>query len=194
MEEQINKWKKMWKQQKSNSLDITGLIQRLNKIEKKVKLERIKLSIILLFLVVACFVKLSELLANKFYVISYILILIAIFIRLIPLYKSRYGTITKESDLNNHDFIKLLTEKIAFKTKHLLIFLSILILSLNITLLGLYEKGTVFNLEINNENRIFFHLTTIVLFIVAYLFKKRKLDNSKKETLKLISDLENNNL
>ncbi len=194
MEEQIDKWKNMWQKQKSNSLDIKELIQRLNQIGKKEKLERIKLSIVLLFLVVACFIRSSGLLTNTFFLISYILILIAIFIRLIPLYKSRYGTITKESDLNNHDFIKLLTKKVAFKTKHLLLFLSILILSLNITLLGLYEKGTVLNLEINNENRIFFHLATIVLFIFAYLFNKRKLDNSKKETLKLISDLESNDL
>jgi glucan phosphoethanolaminetransferase (alkaline phosphatase superfamily) len=194
MEEQIDKWKNMWQKQKSNSLDIKELIQRLNQIGKKEKLERIKLSIVLLFLVVACLIRSSGLLTNTFFLISYILILIAIFIRLIPLYKSRYGTITKESDLNNHDFIKLLTKKVAFKTKHLLLFLSILILSLNITLLGLYEKGTVLNLEINNENRIFFHLATIVLFIVAYLFNKRKLDNSKKETLKLISDLESNDL
>ena len=194
MEEQIDKWKNMWQKQKSNSLDIKELIQRLNQIGKKEKLERIKLSIVLLFLVVACFIRSSGLLTNTFFLISYILILIAIFIRLIPLYKSRYGTITKESDLNNHDFIKLLTKKVAFKTKHLLLFLSILILSLNITLLGLYKKGTVLNLEINNENRIFFHLATIVLFIVAYLFNKRKLDNSKKETLKLISDLESNDL
>ena len=184
----------MWQQQKSNSPDITGVIQRLNQIEKKAKLERIKLYIVLLFLVIAFFVGLSELLANKFYVISYILILTALLIRLIPLYKSRYRVITKESDFNNYNFIKLLTEKIAFKIKHLLIFLSILILSLNITILGLYEKGTILNIEINNENRIFFHLATIVLFIVAFLFNKKKLDDSKKEALKLISDLENSNL
>ncbi|WP_431166343.1 hypothetical protein [Tenacibaculum halocynthiae] len=194
MEEQINKWKNMWQKQKSNSFDINGLIKRLNKIEKKAKFERIKLSIVLLFLVVAFFVRPSELLENKFPLISYILILLAIFIKLIPLYKSKFRIITKESEFNNYDFIKLLRKKIAFKTKHLLIFLFILMLSLNITLLGLYEKGTIFNFKINNEYRILFHLTTIVVFIFVFLVKNKKLDNSKKEILKLISDLENNNL
>ncbi|RSC92937.1 hypothetical protein [Tenacibaculum singaporense] len=193
MEEQINKWKNVWQKQKTSSLSINELIKRLNQIEKKARFERIKLSIVLLFLVTAFFVRPSELLKNKFYVISYLLILLAIFIKLIPLYKSKYRIITKESEFNNYDFIKLLRKKITFKTKHLFIFLFILMLSLNITLLGLYEKGTIFNFELNNKNRIFFHLTTIVLFILVAFIKKKKLDKSKEEALKLISDLENNN-
>lgn len=194
MEEQIINWKNMWKEQKSYAPNSNELIGRLNQIERNAKNQRIKLLIVSTVLIVACSVGLSELLANKYYLISFILLLTGIIIKLTPLYKTKYGIIKKESDLNNHNFIKKLTAKTDFKTKHLLIYMSIIVLALNIALLGLSENGTIFNFEINNENKVFFHLGTIVLFIFAYISNKRNLDNSKKETLKLISDLENNNL
>lgn len=193
MEEQILKWKDMWKEQKSNLLDINELIVRLNQIEKRAKLQRIKLCAMLLILIVACTVLGAELLANTFYMLSFALLVLGIFVKLIPLYTTNYRTITDESNFNNHDFIKKLTKKMEFKTKHLLIYMFIIILALNIALLGIYEKGTIFNITMNDENRIFFHLATIILFIIAYISNKKNMDANKKETLKLIADLENNN-
>jgi len=194
MEEQIIKWKDMWKEQKSNSLKTNELIVRLNQIERKAKLQRTKLYVILLALTIASVVVGSELVASTYYLLSYALLLLGIFVKFIPLYKTKYGIITNESDFNNHDFIKKLTKKMEFKTKHLVLYMFIVILALNIALLGLYEKGTIFNFPINDENKIFFHLATIILFIVAYILNKRNMDANKKETLNLITDLENNNL
>lgn len=193
MEEQILKWKNMWKEQKSNTLNSNELIERLNQIERKSKFQRVKLVILLTVLIVLSIVLVSELLSNKFYIISYILLLIAVFIKLIPLYRTKYRVVTDKSYFDNHDFIKKLTKKMAFKVKHLLIYMFITILALNFALLGLYENGTIFNFHINNENRIFFHLATIVLFIIAYISNKGNMDRNKKETLNLIADLENNN-
>ncbi|WP_298427337.1 hypothetical protein [uncultured Kordia sp.] len=193
MEEQILKWKSMWKEQKVNSLNTNELIERLNKIEKKAKFQRVKLITALLVLAVASTLLLSELLANTFYLLSYILITIGIAVKLIPLYKTNYRMITDESGFNNHDFIKKLTQKMNFKTKHLLLYMFIMILALNIALLGLYEKGTIFNFEITDKNRIYYHLATIILFVIAYIINKRNMDANKKEIVSLIKDLENNN-
>ena len=193
MEEQIIKWKNMWKEQKSNSLNANELIKRLNKIERKAKFQRAKLLILLVVLTIASIISLSELLSNKFFIITYALIFTAILIKFIPLYSTKYSIITDQSDLNNHDFIKILLKKMTFRTKHLVLYMFILILAINCALLGAYEKGTIFNIIIDDENRIFFHLATVVLFVIAYLTNKKSLHKNKEETLKLISDLENNN-
>lgn len=191
MEDQILKWKDMWQEQKSSSLNVNELIGRLNQMERNAKLQRMKLIIGLVILTLASIIFISELLTSKYFLITYILAFTAIFIKLVPLYKTKYGTMTDESDFNNHYFIKKLTQKMNFKTKHLLLYMSIIIVALNFALLGSYEKGTLFNYEINDENRIFFHLATIVLFAVAYILNKRNMDKNKRKTLKLIADLEN---
>ncbi len=100
--------------------------------------------------------------------------------------------ISGHSDLNNHDFVKKLIQKANYNIKHLLSWLSLAIVALNIALLGLYEKGTIFNFEINDDNRIFFHLATIALFLIGYFHNKRNLDKTKKRILNLIHDLEDN--
>lgn len=192
MEEQVLKWKALWQEQKSNSLNINELIIQLNKMERKAKFLRIFLIVALATLILSSFIFITEFLANKFYIISYILAFTGAFIKLILLYRTKYSTITDQSGFNNRYFIKKLTKKIDFKTKHLLIYLLIMIVSLNFVLLGAYEKGTLFNYEINDENRIFYHLATIVLFLFAYPINKRRMDKNKRNALNLISDLENN--
>ncbi len=190
MEEQILKWKDMWQEQKSNSLNVNELIIRLNKMERKEKLLRTILIVALLIIALASVVFIAEISANKFYIISYVLAFTGASMKLVLLYRTKFNTITDESDFNNHYFIKKLNKKTSFKTKHLLIYMTIMIVALNFALLGLYENGTIFNFAINDENRLFFHLATIVLFAVAYIINKRRMDKNKRNTLKLISDLE----
>lgn len=192
MDEQILKWKDMWQEQKSSSLNVNELIGRLNQIERNARLQRTKLIIGLVILTLASIIFISELLTNTYFWITYILVITAVLIKLVPLYKTKYATMTDESGFNNHYFIKKLTQKMDFKMKHLLLYMSILLVGLNFALLGAYEKGTLFNYEINDENRIFFHLTTIVLFTVAYIVNKKNMDKNKRNTLKLIADLETN--
>ncbi|WP_400078985.1 hypothetical protein [Winogradskyella sp. R77965] len=192
MEEQILKWKSMWQEQKSNSLEYNELIERLNQMERNAKAERNKLLIITAVLVIACLIRLSEFLTNKYYWISFLMILIGVSIKLVPLYKAKYGIISDKSDFNNREFIKKLTQKMNYNIRHLLIYMTIILVALNIALLGLYEKATIFNFEFNNENRIFFHLATIILFVIAYISNKKNSDKNKRKVLNLISDLENN--
>ncbi|WP_299099658.1 hypothetical protein [uncultured Winogradskyella sp.] len=193
METQIIKWKNMWQEQKSNTLESNELIERLNQMERNSKEQRTKLVIVSIILITACSIGISELLANKYYLVSFVMLLIGVSIKLIPLYKNKYEIISNESDFNNHDFIKNLSKKMDYSIKHLLIYMSVIIIALNIALLGLNKNGTIFNFEINNENRIFFHLATVILFVVAYIINKRNLDVNKRKTLSLISDLENKN-
>ncbi|PKV50438.1 hypothetical protein ATE84_2495 [Aquimarina sp. MAR_2010_214] len=191
MEEQILKWKEMWQEQKSNSLNVNELIMRLNQMERNAKFMRTFLIIALVILTLASLIFIAELSVSKFYIISYILAFTGAFMKLVLLYRTKYSAITNESDFNNQYFIKKLNKKIDFKTKHLLIYMSVMIVSINFALLGLYEKGTIFNFVINDENRLFFHLATIILFAVAYVINKMRIDKNKRNTLKLIADLEN---
>lgn len=191
MEELILKWKEIWQEQKSNSINKHELIMRLNKRERKAKLLRSFLIIMLVYLTLASIVFFEEFSANKFYIIAYVLTFTGVFIRLSFLYKTKYSTITDASELNNHYFIKKLHKELIFKTKHLLIVKTILMASINFILLGAYEKGTIFNFVINDENRLFFHLATIVLFAVVYFRNKWRMDKNKRNALNLISDLEN---
>ncbi|WP_438422831.1 hypothetical protein [Aquimarina macrocephali] len=191
MEEQILKWKDMWQEQKSNSLNVNELIVRLNQMERNAKLLRTFLIIALVIIILASLIFIAEISANKFYIISYVLAFTGAFIKLMLLYRTKYSAITNQSGFNNLYFIKKLNKKIGFKTKHLLIYMSIMVASLNFALLGSYKKGTFFNFVINDENRLFFHLATIVLFAVAYTLNKMRMDKNKRDTLNLISDLEN---
>lgn len=193
METQIIKWKNMWQEQKSNTLESNELIERLNQMERNAKNQRTKLVIVSIILITACSIGISELLANTYYLVSFVMLLIGVSIKLIPLYKNKYEIISNESNFNNRDFIKNLTKKMDYSIKHLLIYMSVIIIALNIALLGLNENGTIFNFEINNENRIFFHLATVILFVTAYINNKRNLDVNRRKTFNLISDLENKN-
>ncbi len=193
METQIIKWKNMWQEQKSNTLESNELIERLNQMERNAKNQRTKLVIVSIILITACSIGISELLANTYYLVSFAMLLIGVSLKLIPLYKNKYEIISNESDFNNRDFIKNLTKKMDYSTKHLLIYMSVIIIAINIALLGLNENGTIFNFEINNENRIFFHLATVILFVIAYINNKRNLDVNRRKTFNLISDLENKN-
>ncbi|WP_299124534.1 hypothetical protein [uncultured Winogradskyella sp.] len=193
METQIIKWKNMWQEQKSNTLESNELIERLNQMERDAQNQRTKLIVVSIILITACSIGASELLANKYYLISFIMLLTGVFIKLLPLYKSKYEVIYNESDFNNRDFIQNLTKKMDYSIKHLLIYMSVIITALNIALLGLNKNGTIFNFEINDENRMFFHLATVILFVVAYIFNKKNLDVNRRKTLSLISDLENKN-
>lgn len=192
MDTQIIEWKTMWQAQKSDTPESGELIRQLNTIETNAKIRRASLLMLATILIVTSAIKLSELLSNKYFLVSYLMILGAISMKLVPLYKTKYGMISGHSDLNNHDFIKKLIQKANYNIKHLLSWLSLAIVALNIALLGLYEKGTLFNIEMNDGNRIFFHLATIALFLIGYFHNKRNLDKTKKRILNLIHDLEDN--
>ena len=190
MDSHIIEWQAMWKEQKSDTIESSKLIKRLNKIEQRAKFKRIILLLLFSTLFLTSLVKLPELLSNTYYAIAYLMIFSAVLIKLIPLYKTKYKILSDESDLSNHSFIKKLKQKNNYTVKHLLTWMSILIVALNIILLGLYEKGTIFDYEINDENRIFFHLATIILFLIGFLHNKRDIDKTKRKITSLINDLE----
>ena len=190
MDAQILEWKAMWQEQKSDTMESSELIKQLNKIETTAKIRRITLFMLAAALIITSSIRLSELLSNTYFLVSYVMILGAISIKLVPLYKTKFETVSNLPDLNNHDFIKKLVQKANYNIKHLLSWLSLAIVALNIALLGLYEKGIIFNYEMNDENRIYFHLATIALFVIGYFHNKRNLDKTKGKILNLVNDLE----
>jgi hypothetical protein len=192
MDEQTKKLKNMWQKQKSNPLNSQELTKRLNQMERKEKFRRIGLLIVLIPLIIASIILVSDILANIYFIIAYILLFSAIIIKLVLLYRSKYSIITDELDFNNYNFIEKLNKKLAFSSSHILIYMSLAILAINCVLLGTYEvNGTLFEIKITAQNRIPFHLSTIVLFVIGYLRHKKCIAHTKKEASNLLSDLGN---
>lgn len=192
MEDNLNKWQAIWQTKKSKPMHLNELITQLNAVEQKAKTQRLILFLLLGVLTIASVIYLSEILEEKVYfLITYFLILSAIGVKLVPSLKGKYNYINDDADFNNQIFIKKLKEKMAFKTKHLLLFLFLTILAMNFALLGSYEKGTIFNFEFNSSNRVFIHLSTLVIFVLGYIVNIRRLRQSQNKISKLISQLEN---
>ncbi|MFK8038338.1 MAG: hypothetical protein AB8B74_08620 [Crocinitomicaceae bacterium] len=191
--DEIKKWKDMYQKQEVNTKNVDTLVERLNRIEVNVKRRRRLLIIVSGILIISAIIRLSEF-ENKFFIIAFVLIGIAIAMKLSLLYRGKYDVVNNESEFNNQSFIKdhisKLKEKITFEKKHLLIFLIVLIVGLNCILIGMYDKGTIFNFEFNENNRIYIHLSTLVIFLAGYYVNSKKIDRYKKNILELIRDLE----
>lgn len=191
--EELNKWKDMYQKSVSNTLNVDELIERLNAVEKDIRKKRILLIVCFLVLIVTSLLRLSEF-ENIYYVFSYVLIAIGISMKLFVLYKGKYNLISDKTKFNNQNFIKnhvsKLKEKINFEKKYLMVFLILLIGGLNLALIGMYDKGTIFNFEFNESNRIFIHLSTILLFFVGFYLNSNKIDRYKNDVLELITELE----
>lgn len=193
MEDNFNQWQAIWQTQKSKPMPLNELILQLNAVEQKANMQRLLLLLLFGVLIIASAIYLSELLAVTYYLIAYAFIISAIGVKLLPNLKGKYNHINGEANFNNQIFVKKLKEKMAFKTAHLLLFLFLAILGLNFALLGLYEKGTLFNFEFNSDNRIFIHLSTLVILFFGYLVNIKRLKQNHKELATLIDQLENRN-
>lgn len=192
--DELKEWKDMYQKTTSDTLQIDKLIERLNTAKKEARRKRILLVIATLVLAVTVFFRISEF-KNQYYIYSYLLIGTAIAMKLFILYKGKYNLTANETQFNNQNFIKnhinQLKEKIIFDKKHLVIFLVLLITGLNCALIGLYDKGTIFNFEFTKSNRIYIHLATIVLFFVGFYINSKKIDNYKNDIRELLEELEN---
>ncbi|KAB1154161.1 hypothetical protein F7018_14375 [Tenacibaculum aiptasiae] len=191
--EELNKWKDMYQKSESDTLSIDQLIERLNVIEKGVRKKRILLIMCFLVLIVTSLLRLPEF-ENIYYVLSYVLITIGISMKLFVLYRGKYSLISDKTKFNNQNFIKnhvgKLKEKINFEKRYLMVFLILMIGGVNFALIGMYDKGTIFNFEFNQSNRLFIHLSTILLFFVGFYLNSKKINRYKKDVLELITELE----
>ena len=192
--DELKNLKEMYQKSASDTPNLDNLIPRLNRLEENTRKRRLLLLIGALVLAVTAVFRASEF-ENKYYIYAYVLIGIAVFMKLFLLYKGSYKTIDAETEYNNQDFVKnhisKLNEKMAIEKKHLIVFLVLTIAGLNCALLGLYDKGTIFNFDFNEENRMYIHLSTLVLFLVGLYINSKKMDNYKNTISELIYDLEN---
>jgi len=192
--DELNNWKDMYQKSSSDTPKVDGLIERLNSIERSTRKRRYFLIVCTLVLAITALLRLSEF-ENTYFIISYLLIGIAIGMKLFVLYKGKYNLISNETEFNNQNFIKnhisKLKEKIIFEKRHLIVFLVLMIAGLNGILIGMYDKGTIFNLEFHAGNRIFIHVSTIALFFVGFYINSKKIDRYKNNILELITELEN---
>ncbi|MDC1161869.1 hypothetical protein OAT18_00345 [Tenacibaculum sp.] len=192
MEKDITNWQNLWKEEKATPLDVSKLITRLNKIEKKGKLERIVLLIAVPIMIIVL-VTLLPLLSNIYYLISIGLISFGMIIILIQSYRSKYNLISNDVELNNQKYLKNLIYKLKqqmlITSRYMWLYTFLLVLGLNIGYIDILQK---FNISI--AVRIIIHVvfTIVMISIMYYLIEKRKKENNK-EILPLINFLENLN-
>ncbi|MFK8162045.1 MAG: hypothetical protein AB8H12_06225 [Lewinella sp.] len=192
MDTNFNEWQTIWQAQKSQPMQLNELINQLNAVEKRARAQRLMLFLLSGALAVTAILGLAEFVGQKYYQVAYLLILSAIGIKLYFNYSSRYSYIENEAELNNQVFLKGLKKKMTFSSYHVLLFLFLTILGLNFALLGMYEKGTIFNFEFNSENRILIHLFTFVLLFFGCITNLKRLKRNKRKLANLANQLEEN--
>lgn len=190
MDSDISNWQNLWKEEKSTPIDVNKLIRRLNKVEKKGKLERIILllatPLILVFLAT-----LLPILSNMYYLIFVILVGIGMTMILIQSYRSKYSFINNDIELNNHRYIKSLINKLKQRmlttSRYMWFYTFLLISGLNIGYIAVLQN---LNLSIIIRISIHISLTGLILWFMYYSIKKRKKENNN-EIVPLIDFLEN---
>lgn len=190
MEQDISNWQNLWKEGKSTSIDMNKLIQQLNSIEQKGKLERIILlistpiTIILLMTILPVF-------SNIHYLIAIILIGLGMLTILIQSYRSKYNLIDNGVELNNEMYIKTLIKKLKERmlttSRYMWIYTFLLVLGLNIGYLDILEK---FNHPLIAKIITHIVLTSVMFYIMYYGIEKRKKKHSN-EILPLVEVLKN---
>jgi hypothetical protein len=189
MDEEIQKWQNMWQQKKSKGFNLDGLIKRLNKIEKKESFRR-KMLIVALIVMLSAFLFKLEGFDSRYSIITFLFVAVGISMELILLYKVKYNFVNENILFDNKNYVKKLKSRLEIRAWHLLIIMTLLIIGLNFTLLGLYEKGDIFSYDFKREYRLPFHLSTVGLFMLAFFVNSRRLKNRQKESLELIKELE----
>jgi|GEM_PF-5382207 len=192
MEDNLITWQSIWQKQKAKPMQLNKIISRLNNLEQKAKVQRTTLLALFSILIIAAALRPFELLDQKFNLLAYILILTGVIVKLVPNLKGKYNLIVNEVELDNQKYVKSLEESLKFDAKRLLIFLALVILGLNSALIGLYEKGTIFNFEFTTANRTIFHLSTIILFIIGFIVNNKRMTKRQRGIAALIAELNNN--
>lgn len=196
--DEIKEWQTMWQNQESKPMNVDQLIERLNNIETNLNVRRyclIGAAVVLTFIALFYISKFD----NIYFTFGYTLLGISVAIKLVVLYKGKYSLIQHKIDLNNPNFIQnqivKLKEKILIKKQHLIAFLLLTIIGLNLVLIGMHQtNGAVFDFEMFKEkDRIMIHSSTIILLIMAYIINSKKIDEYKKNVLELIKEIEDNN-
>lgn len=190
MEKDIANWKNLWKEEKSTPLDVSKLINLLNKIERKGKVERIILAITILITLVLL-VTLLPVFSNKYYFASIVLIALGMIMILIQFYRTKYNLINKDADLNNRKYIETLIDKLKQRmlitSKYMWVYTFLLILGLNIGYVDILKN---FDLSILARISIHIIISGVMFFIMYYAIEKRKKKNNNG-ILPLIEFLEN---
>jgi len=188
MEQEIRNWQNLWKVEKSTPINLNELLKNINKIEKKGKIERILL-IILIPLTIILLTIILPVFTNIHNLISITLISISMLMILIQAYKSKFSS-TNEKMLNNQKYAESIISKLKNRmlttSRYMWIYAFLLISGLNFGYIDILEK---FNMTL--LSRIIGHiiLSSVMLLLMYYLIEKRKKENNK-EILPLIEFIE----
>ena len=190
MEQDISNWQNLWNEEKSTSFDVNKLIQQLNKIEQKGKLERIALLITFPLTIIILAIMLPVF-SNIYYLLFIILIGIGMLMLLLQSFRSKNNVIENDSELSNRKYIETLIvklkERMLMTSRYMWIYAFLLISGLNIGYIDILEK---FNLPLSARIITHFILTGVMCYLFYYGISKRK-KKHKKEILPLIKLLEN---
>ncbi|WP_394747842.1 hypothetical protein [Spongiimicrobium salis] len=187
MEDDITNWKSLWEEEKPSPFNITALIERLLRLEKKEKRERIfvlitfPLTLIFLGIVLPIF-------ESNYFIIAISCIGIAMLMLLLQLYRSKLKH-KDEVSFNNQAYIqeniKKLQGKMTTTSRYMWGYTFLLLLGLNI---GYVEVLKSLNFAI----RVGIHAGLSIAILCFMFFSiRRRIKKNEKEILPLIDALKN---
>ncbi|NQX81386.1 MAG: hypothetical protein HRT66_05250 [Flavobacteriaceae bacterium] len=180
MKNEMNNWEDLWSQQKASNINIDELANKLHKIERITKFQRLFFLFVLVFVFYSMFTHLS---LNIYNYISFGLVLIGFLFVLVPLFGNKINYDNKNTNQFIESQIKYLRKKLLIPKIYSFVFVVLIIIALNIGFWGASEQLDVFY-------RILFHLSTVVIFIVFVKLRKVGIRNYEKEISSIIDKLE----
>jgi len=190
MEQEITNWQNLWKTTLATPVDLNGLINHLNIIARKGKIERaalmtiVPITLIVLSTVLAIF-------SNVYYLISIILIGLGMLMILIQSYRSKHNKVDEtmlSQPKNVANLIDKLQERKLTTSRYMWLYAFLLIAGLNIGYIAILEQ---FQLPLLGKIAVHVMLTAILFYIMYYNIKKRVQQNEQEITplIKLLEDM-----
>ncbi len=184
MDKDIEQLQNLWLKQESKPFQIDDLVGKFHSIEKVNKIQRIFITIMIVFVVFMMITYLS----NAWYnILSIALIFLAMLTIVVPLYTLHFNRIYSGLNANNKRFIEsalyILKQKMNIPRVHLLICILCIVGALNIAFFGAFTESSILT-------RCLAHGTTVGILLMLLKVRQYGIQLYSKQFLPLIKKLE----
>lgn len=187
MQDEFKDWQALWQDQPTSPKDLKIMIQQLNKIERRDKIERI---ILLLSFPVTIALLLSVLpvLSSPYYLAAIVLISVAMLMVIWQSYRMRFAPLSEDQQFDNKQFLETQIQKLKIKIKltatYMWVYAGLLISAINIGYLEALAPMTPMM-------RISLHLlVTITMLLGMYFGIRNRLKKYQTDLIPLVQQLE----
>ncbi|MEL6864093.1 MAG: hypothetical protein AAFP19_06730 [Bacteroidota bacterium] len=187
MQDEFKDWQQLWQDQPTSPKDLKIMIQQLNKIERKNRLERIVL--VLSFpLTIALLLSVLPVLSSPYYLAAIVLISVAMLMIIWQSYRMRFAPLSEDQQFDNRQFLETQIQKLKIKIKltstYMWIYAILLISGINI---GYLEALA----PMSPMMRIGLHLfVTVTMLLGMYFGIRHRLKKYQTDLIPLVQQLE----